>query len=80
VRSVEYLGGEALVACAVGDKSLIARTRGPAPELGATVGLTWDAAAAHLFDAASGKRIAADAGATSPARIHPTEPQGRIVA
>jgi sn-glycerol 3-phosphate transport system ATP-binding protein len=80
VRSVEYLGGEALVACAVGEKSLLGRTRGSAPAVGATVGLTWDAAAAHLFDAASGQRIACDAGATSPARLHPSEPQGRIVA
>ena len=80
VRSVEYLGGEALVACAVGEKSLHARMRGPAPAVGATVSLTWDAAAVHLFDAASGQRVAFDAGTTSPTRLHPSQPQGRIVA
>jgi len=80
VTGVEYLGGEALIACAVGDKSILARTRGgAAPAVGATVGLAWETAAAHLFDAASGRRISLDAGNASPARLHITE-HGRVVA
>jgi sn-glycerol 3-phosphate transport system ATP-binding protein len=75
VVGVEYLGGEALVACAVGATSVLARTRGGPLAVGASVGLAWDSGAAHLFDATSRKRI--DAGA--PARTHITE-QGRIVA
>jgi sn-glycerol 3-phosphate transport system ATP-binding protein len=78
--SVEYLGGEALVTCAVGEKSLLARTRGPAPAVGATVGLAWDDSAAHLFDAASGRRIAPDTRAATSTRTSTIEPQGRIVA
>ena len=79
VTAVEYLGAEALVTCAVGGTSLLARTRGgAAPAVGASVGLAWDAAAVHLFDAASGRRLSPDA--ASPPRLHTNEPQGRIVA
>jgi len=61
VTAVEYLGAEALVTCTIGERTILARTRGGvAPPLGATVGLSWDRAAAHVFDSASGRRI--DAG------------------
>ena len=62
VTAVEYLGAEALVTCAVGERTILARTRGGgAPPVGAAVGLTWDASAAHVFDTASGERVAVDA-------------------
>ena len=61
VTAVEYLGAEALVTCTIGERTILARTRGDgAPPVGATVGLTWDASAAHVFDAASGQRVAID--------------------
>ena len=64
VTGVEYLGAEALVTCLIGDRTILARTRGGgAPPVGATVGLAWDASAAHVFDSASGERVAIDAGA-----------------
>lgn len=71
VTAVEYLGAEAFVSCMIGERSMQARTRGgSAPPVGATVGLVWDASAAHVFDAASGARIAieTDAGSRSPRR------------
>jgi sn-glycerol 3-phosphate transport system ATP-binding protein len=67
VTAIEYLGSEALVTCAVGDRTMLARTRGDAaPPVGTTVGLAWDASATHIFDAASGKRLAIGAGSPSP--------------
>ncbi len=66
VTAAEYLGAEALVTCVIGERTILARTRGGlAPPVGATVGLSWDSAAAHVFDAASGQRIDADAGSTA---------------
>ena len=59
VTAVEYLGAEALVTCAMGQNAILAQTRGHlAPAVGATVGLGWDDAAAHVFDKASGQRVA----------------------
>jgi len=69
VTTVEYLGAEALITCMIGQRSIVARTRGDgAPPVGATVGLVWDASAGHVFDATSGARLALDtgAGALSP--------------
>ena len=66
VTAVEYLGAEALVTCMIGARSVLARTRGGgAPPVGATVGLVWDASAGHVFDAASGARLAIETGARS---------------
>ncbi len=66
VTAVEYLGAEALVTCTIGERSILARTRGDgAPPVGATVGLIWEASAAHVFDAVSGQRLAIDTGAGS---------------
>ena len=66
VTAVEYLGAEALVTCAIGERSILARTRGGgAPPVGATVGLVWDTSAGHVFDAASGQRLALESGAGS---------------
>ncbi|MFT4275176.1 MAG: ABC transporter ATP-binding protein [Rhodopseudomonas sp.] len=66
VTSVEYLGAEAVVTCAIGQRSLQARTRGDgAPPVGARVGLGWDAAAGHVFDAESGRRLSIQTGTVS---------------
>jgi sn-glycerol 3-phosphate transport system ATP-binding protein len=72
VTGVEYLGGEALVTCAVGERAILARTRGDAaPPVGAAVGLAWAASAGHVFDAASGARLLLDSGAGSrPPQLH----------
>ncbi|MGN6572991.1 MAG: ABC transporter ATP-binding protein [Pseudolabrys sp.] len=64
VTGVEYLGGEALITCKLGERPILARVRGTeAPDVGATVGVTWQPAAAHVFDAATGNRIAGEAAA-----------------
>ena len=66
VTAVEYLGAEALVTCMIGERSVLARTRGDgAPSVGATVGLIWEASAEHVFDAVSGERVAIETGAGS---------------
>jgi sn-glycerol 3-phosphate transport system ATP-binding protein len=82
VTAVEYLGSEALVTCSIGNQTILARTRGDdTPPIGATVGLTWDAAALHVFDAASGARVAVNTGAeSSSSRLQQTAHQGRICA
>jgi sn-glycerol 3-phosphate transport system ATP-binding protein len=78
VTSVEYLGAEALVTCAVGGRTVLARTRGAgAPVAGARVGLTWEPSAAHVFDASSGKRLVIDHGeATTSPFLLTTQSQG----
>jgi sn-glycerol 3-phosphate transport system ATP-binding protein len=72
VTAVEYLGAEALVTCMIGERSILARTRGyGAPPVGAKVSLAWDAAAGHVFDAASGRRLAIETGSLLP-HLHTT--------
>jgi len=62
VTAVEYLGADALVTCAFGGQVMLAQTRGHlAPAVGVTVALGWDEAAAHVFDKASGRRLALQA-------------------
>jgi sn-glycerol 3-phosphate transport system ATP-binding protein len=80
VTAVEYLGAEALVTCALGDRSILARTRGAAaPAIGAQVSLSWLPSAAHVFDAASGKRLTIDSHAATPTpRLHTLHYQGSI--
>jgi sn-glycerol 3-phosphate transport system ATP-binding protein len=57
VRHAEYLGADTVVACAVGDVTLLARVPGRvALGDGATAFLATDEPV-HLFDAASGRRI-----------------------
>lgn len=82
VTAVEYLGAEALVTCMIGERPILARTRGGcAPPVGARVGLVWDASAAHVFDAASGSRLAIETGTGSLLPdFHPTANQGSICA
>jgi sn-glycerol 3-phosphate transport system ATP-binding protein len=82
VTAVEYLGAEALVTCMIGERSILARTRGGgAPPVGATVGLVWDASAGHVFDAASGARLTIETGARSRLPEHHTiANQGSICA
>jgi multiple sugar transport system ATP-binding protein len=57
---VEPLGHEVIVHGRIGDDLLVAKV-GPhrAPQTGAAVDLVIEAAAAHLFDAATGKRLGA---------------------
>lgn len=69
VTALEYLGAEALVSCRIGERSMLARTRGDcAPPVGAEVSLVWDNSAGHVFDAASGARLAIDTGSQSAQR------------
>ncbi len=66
VTAVEYLGAEAVVSCLMGQRSVLARTRGDgAPPVGAVVGLGWDASASHIFDSSSGARLPIESGAGS---------------
>lgn len=63
VMAVEYLGGEALVTCRIGERPILARVRGKdVPAVGAAVGVHWQSSAAHIFEASSGKRAAAETG------------------
>ncbi|RYX92065.1 MAG: ABC transporter ATP-binding protein [Comamonadaceae bacterium] len=58
VRSVEYLGADLILHCAVGTEMLSVRTGGQAElAAGSQVMLDWPATAAHHFDAA-GQRLA----------------------
>jgi len=80
VTALEYLGADALVTCLAGERPIVARVRGAlAPPVGAEVSLNWDAAAAHLFEAADGRRIAAGGGST-PRPVSLEKQQGRVVA
>jgi sn-glycerol 3-phosphate transport system ATP-binding protein len=61
VMAVEYLGGEALVTCRIGERPILARVRGKdVPAVGAAVGVHWQPSAAHIFEASSGRRVAAE--------------------
>jgi len=58
VRSIEYLGADALVLCDIRGGQVLARVRGTetaAP--GEDVRISWAKSAMHLFDSASGRRI-----------------------
>ena len=58
VRSVEYLGADLVLACAVGTQTLLVRTDGQHQvTAGQRIGLRWTPRDAHAFDAA-GRRIA----------------------
>jgi sn-glycerol 3-phosphate transport system ATP-binding protein len=79
VTALEYFGADALVTCQVADRPIAARVRGAfAPAVGSEVGLSWEAAAAHVFDAADGRCIAGG-GSPSPA-VHLERQTGRICA
>lgn len=80
VTVVEYLGAEALVTCMIGERLITARTRGDAaPPVGAVVGLDWEASASHVFDAASGERLAIETGGVSrPPQRHAIVNQGTL--
>lgn len=61
VESVEFLGADSHLACRIGGERLLVRAGGLvdlAP--GAGIGLDWPDDAVHLFDARSGRRVAAD--------------------
>jgi len=58
VRSIEYLGADLILHCAVGSETLTVRTTGQADlAAGSEVLLDWPAASAHHFDA-QGQRLA----------------------
>ena len=57
VRSVEYLGADLVLACAIGSQSLLVRTDGQhQASAGERIGLQWSPHDVHAFDAA-GRRI-----------------------
>jgi sn-glycerol 3-phosphate transport system ATP-binding protein len=59
VEGVEYLGGDSLVTCLLGDTRVAVRTQGAvAYARGDSIRLTWAEGAQHFFDA-TGKRTAA---------------------
>ena len=58
VVTVEYLGADSIVTCAVGTEMFAIRAPGRVDLTeGASVRLTWSPDAVHGFDAVSGKRI-----------------------
>ena len=58
VVTVEYLGADSIVTCAVGAETLAVRAPGRVElAAGATVHLAWNPDAVHLFEATSGRRI-----------------------
>ena len=71
VTAVEYLGGEALVTCMIGERPVLARMRGKdVPAVGAAVGVHWQPAAAHIFEASSGRRVVAEFGSAVRPKLH----------
>ena len=66
VRSIEYLGADSILMCAIGAQALAVRAPGRiARAPGARVHLAWAPEAAHVFDAETGRRRD-DATADSP--------------
>jgi sn-glycerol 3-phosphate transport system ATP-binding protein len=58
VAAIEYLGADSLIDTRIGETPFVVRVAGPtAIAPGEQVFITWDAAATHWFDAASGQRI-----------------------
>ena len=57
VRSIEYLGADSILMCAIGGQALAVRAPGRvALSPGAPVSLAWARDAAHVFDAETGRR------------------------
>ena len=62
VRSIEYLGADSILMCAIGRQALAVRAPGRvALAPGAPVSLAWARDAAHVFDAETGRRRDDDA-------------------
>jgi len=62
VRSIEYLGADSILMCAIGAQALAVRAPGRiAVAPGARVHLAWAPEAAHVFDAETGRRRDDDA-------------------
>jgi len=59
VVAQEYQGADRLISCQVGNDELVVRmpARRDAPEIGPT-SLSWERTSSHLFDAATGRRLA----------------------
>jgi sn-glycerol 3-phosphate transport system ATP-binding protein len=63
VRSIEYLGADALVLSHINGGQILARVRGAeAPAPGAEVRISWPRTAMHVFDGVSGRRLDATDG------------------
>lgn len=63
VRSIEYLGADALVLSDISSGQILARVRGAdAPAPGAEVLISWPKSAMHVFDGVSGRRLDATDG------------------
>jgi len=62
VRSIEYLGADSILMCAIGRQACAVRAPGRvALAPGAPVSLAWARGAAHVFDAETGRRRDGDA-------------------
>jgi sn-glycerol 3-phosphate transport system ATP-binding protein len=58
IAAVEYLGADSIVICAAGDQHVSVRVAGRVElAVGAVAAATWPPGAAHLFDAATSRRL-----------------------
>ncbi len=58
IAAVEYLGADSIVICAAGDQPVSVRVAGRVElAVGAVAAATWPPGAAHLFDAATSRRL-----------------------
>ena len=79
VRSVEFLGADALVDCALGDNELTVRLAGATtPEVGDTLRLSWPADAQHFFQNDTGLRRTELGEGAAEASPHSSEGQGGV--
>ena len=57
IKSVEYLGADAMLECKVGSETLLCRASGQTQlAVGTNINLTFDASDLHVFESASGRR------------------------
>ncbi|MEM1199054.1 MAG: ABC transporter ATP-binding protein [Pseudomonadota bacterium] len=79
VRSVEFLGADALVDCALGDNEMTVRLAGArTPEVGETLPLSWTAEAQHFFQKDTGLRRTELGDGAAEASPHSREGQGGV--
>ncbi len=79
VRSVEFLGADALVDCALGDNLLTVRLAGArTPEVGEAIPLSWPAEAQHFFHKDTGLRRTELGEGAAEASPHSREGQGGV--
>ncbi|MEM8689034.1 MAG: ABC transporter ATP-binding protein [Pseudomonadota bacterium] len=79
VRSVEFLGADALVDCMLGDNVMTVRLAGArTPEVGETLPLSWPAEAQHFFHKDTGLRRTELGEGAAEASPHSREGQGGV--